>query len=163
MSPGGGLRWRGMPQTLRYALTLGLFSPGWSHCAAAPFSALERDQRGLGSRGERAKRWSGTVHLATLGTSTGSSMGFCLQKYSRFGVSCALKSRARAPACRPLSGAPRGAGVPPGPWLLLPPAGSLVSCSLGGAGAPAAVRFKPLQRLSRHVYPSFLTHPFTVA
>lgn len=57
-----------MPQTLRYALNSWFFSPGWSHRPAAPFSALEMVEKGLGSRGERAKRWSRTVRLATLGT-----------------------------------------------------------------------------------------------
>lgn len=119
------------------------FSPGGSHRPAAPFSALESVKRGLGSLEEGAKRRSGTVHLGHAGDGRAGSSWGSVCRSSRFGVSCALKSRARAPACRPLSGAPRGAGVPPGPRLFLPPAGSLVFCSLGGAGAPAAVRFKP--------------------
>lgn len=53
------------------------------------------------------------------------------------------------PACRPLFGSPRGARVPSGPRRCVPPAGSGVFCSLGGAGAPAAVQSKPFLRRGR--------------
>lgn len=112
MTSGGGLQWRGMPQTLRCAAAMRgsrfffAVSPGRSH-RPAPLSVLERVGLGVPWAGEKHGSGYGAPGHSVDSLRRALPWGSVCRS-SRFEAPCALERRARAPSVPPFVWSPEG-------------------------------------------------------
>lgn len=147
MTPGGGLRWRGMPQTLRCAV-----APLTLRCLSGPVQPSRVffcpwEGRAWGPTSGRGARC--TWPLCALPTAVLPWGSVCRS----VGVSCALETRARVPSVPPFVWIPEGRSSPS--WApAVPVAGWEQSLRLAGRGrgpCGCAVQAFSLQRSGRQV------------